>query len=780
LSHLVQDDTARLHFADGLKRLSELGLVQIQTTGDILLHRLLARFVRETVAQNDDDRFAVEAAILEEPTRILHGDAPWTAVRFDEHLFSVHSEFLKRQGSISKGAYAELYTVILGLGGFDVAKKSAKDDLAKDERDFGFNHPQVAVSLNKLGLALYIGGELAEAREAFERALGIDKKVFGEIHPRVAVRANNLGRVVYKLGDLTEAKILFEGATTVFTQIRGKRHSSCAACYSNLGEVLYAMGDFVGAREAFECALEIDGQGEEEVSTEYSLTVFLLGTVLRSANDLAALSNLTGQVLKRTDSSGAEISIRLGDSLYRLGQLDEARIAYERGLRLRENYAAEQQIGLGGCFVKYARTLLALGRREECSAAYLVALENYEKGELPKGSGLQIAISGLQTPDSGSDFSFSKTRIEITPPLYVGPNLNELGGLFLAENQLDYAERAFRRAIEVFEFSDPPDRLGEMTAMLNLSRVLQAAMKLTQAKDAYTRAIAFFQKYELRDRMALGYVLYGLTKVLFELQDFAEARGTGREALAAFNEPSASEEIGKVVIDEPSRFMIVVELSAILNRVEDFEASKEACKHAMALYEEMSDRATYGSSLAGALNALGDIQFRLGEFREAKVSYQEALAAFGGDKCPHGETLAVIYQSLAMTYEKLEDPSEAAAAFDNCIIILEQIDWIDVTACARKVIDLGFMLFRHDEGRRAVRAFECCLTKIVDSDSSFESGAAFMGLGMALLSCGEAGSAKSAFERSLSILGPIEGTHGELAGLAAAYLTSLGGSKGPQ
>ena len=47
-------------------------------------------------------------------------------------------------------------------------------------------------------------GELAEARECFERALKIDEKVYGPDHPTVAIDVNNLGLVLQALGKLAE------------------------------------------------------------------------------------------------------------------------------------------------------------------------------------------------------------------------------------------------------------------------------------------------------------------------------------------------------------------------------------------------------------------------------------------------------------------------------------------------------------------------------------------------------------------------------------------------
>ncbi|MGH9845914.1 MAG: tetratricopeptide repeat protein, partial [Blastocatellia bacterium] len=52
-------------------------------------------------------------------------------------------------------------------------------------------------------------GDLASARQLYERALKIDEAAFGTDHPRVAIDVNNLASVLKDLGDLASARQFF-------------------------------------------------------------------------------------------------------------------------------------------------------------------------------------------------------------------------------------------------------------------------------------------------------------------------------------------------------------------------------------------------------------------------------------------------------------------------------------------------------------------------------------------------------------------------------------------
>ncbi len=82
----------------------------------------------------------------------------------------------------------------------------------------------MAIYCNNLGSAYYSLGEYGKAIEYYDRALSIDRKNFGENHPKVAIRYNNLGAAYDSLGDHSKAIECFDRALAIFIQFLGHEH----------------------------------------------------------------------------------------------------------------------------------------------------------------------------------------------------------------------------------------------------------------------------------------------------------------------------------------------------------------------------------------------------------------------------------------------------------------------------------------------------------------------------------------------------------------------------
>ena len=81
--------------------------------------------------------------------------------------------------------------------------------LAIDEKSFGPEHPDVAISLNNLAELLQATNRLAEAEPLMRRALAIDEKSLGPEHPDVASDLNNLAALLQATNRLAEAEPLY-------------------------------------------------------------------------------------------------------------------------------------------------------------------------------------------------------------------------------------------------------------------------------------------------------------------------------------------------------------------------------------------------------------------------------------------------------------------------------------------------------------------------------------------------------------------------------------------
>jgi tetratricopeptide (TPR) repeat protein len=101
------------------------------------------------------------------------------------------------------------------------------------------------------------GGDLAEARRLYERALAIREKKLGPEHPATARSLNGLARLLQDQGDLAEARRLYERALAIREKELGSEHPDTATSVYNLARLLQDQGDLAEARRLYERALAI-------------------------------------------------------------------------------------------------------------------------------------------------------------------------------------------------------------------------------------------------------------------------------------------------------------------------------------------------------------------------------------------------------------------------------------------------------------------------------------------------------------------------------------------
>ncbi|CAB1119405.1 unnamed protein product [Ectocarpus sp. CCAP 1310/34] len=107
--------------------------------------------------------------------------------------------------------------------------------LAIREEQVGVDHPEVARTLDDLGLCAFAVGRMAEAEEFFGRALAIRAEKLGVDHPDVPSTLNILGNCVCKLGRMKEAEELYRRALEIREEPLGVYHPDVARTVNDLG-----------------------------------------------------------------------------------------------------------------------------------------------------------------------------------------------------------------------------------------------------------------------------------------------------------------------------------------------------------------------------------------------------------------------------------------------------------------------------------------------------------------------------------------------------------------
>jgi tetratricopeptide (TPR) repeat protein len=120
--------------------------------------------------------------------------------------------------------------------------------LATAEQVVGSEHPSFGALLNFIGYIFQRQGDLAGARQHFERALAIREKVLGPEHYKTAESLNDLGALLHQQGDLAGARQRLERALAIREKVLGPWNGYTAKSLSNLASLLKEQGDLEAAQ----------------------------------------------------------------------------------------------------------------------------------------------------------------------------------------------------------------------------------------------------------------------------------------------------------------------------------------------------------------------------------------------------------------------------------------------------------------------------------------------------------------------------------------------------
>jgi len=346
------EEAAQARFEDALRRLGALGLVTTQANGAIVLHRLVAAFVHSLAAgDNAAARVAVEEALSGEARRLNGLGDPRPIREWQLHLREVVAKSAA-EADLDSGAAAQIRAGDLldefGWHLREIADLAGARDafvraLGIHERIHGPYHPKVANALNNLGSVLRALGELTGALNAYTRALHIDEKAYGPNHPTVSMRINNVARVRKDLNDLPGALVEYERALEILVRSHGFAHESVAKVLNNIGRILHDRHKLDGARRKYEKAMEIFVRINGPDHPNIAVVLINLGNVLRELGDLAGARaaieralEIDTQVYGPDHLEVATDLNSLGGILQDLGDVGGAQAAVQKALRIFE------------------------------------------------------------------------------------------------------------------------------------------------------------------------------------------------------------------------------------------------------------------------------------------------------------------------------------------------------------------------------------------------------------------------------------------------------------
>ena len=270
-------------FDRAIIRLNNLGLVQNESDGRILIHRLLGAFGRSMfdnkedfintlgIASNSLAEFAEEVnkqyLIRELIPEVSH-----------IHYLAKKTEQLKPENAGL--LYTHLGYHLLLRGAYVQAKEFQEKALSIALTTLQEDDPIIAIIISNIGSSLWYLGNHLEAHEYFNRALSIDEQVYGRNSIQVADDFNNIG-VAYLAQEQYDVAIEYlENAIDIFLSIYGEEHFTVANLYNNIGVCLQKKEEFDDALVLFHNALRIDEETYGHSHPKVALRMNNIGLLL--------------------------------------------------------------------------------------------------------------------------------------------------------------------------------------------------------------------------------------------------------------------------------------------------------------------------------------------------------------------------------------------------------------------------------------------------------------------------------------------------------------------
>ena len=337
-----------LDLEDALARLAELGLINLEGSGDPVIHRLVACYADAELADSQTQP-RVEDAILSKAIALNKAGYPKPLLAWQAHLRVITNRAVEREDEQAAGLCNTLGDHLQSVASYGQARPYYEQALAIWKKVLGNQHPHTSLSLNNLGYLLQAMGELEAARPYYEQALAIWMKVSGDQHPHTALSLNNLGYLLRAMGELEAARPYFEQALAIWKKVLGDQHPHTAQSLNNLGALLNSMGELEAARPYYEQALAIRKKvlGDQHPDTAQSLNN--LGYLLQAMGELEAARPYYEQALaiwkKVLGDQHPDTALslnNLGGLLDAMGELEAARPYYEQALAIWKKVLGDQ------------------------------------------------------------------------------------------------------------------------------------------------------------------------------------------------------------------------------------------------------------------------------------------------------------------------------------------------------------------------------------------------------------------------------------------------------
>jgi tetratricopeptide (TPR) repeat protein len=451
-------------------------------------------------------RLESEAAALTKKGVQLYGQLKYAeAIQLTEQALAIRQRLYP--SSRFPNGHPDLATSLNNLGvlhqtrgAYGKALPYFEQALAMRQRLYPGGHPDLATSLNNLGTLLHMQGEHGKALPYFEQALAMRQRLYQEKypngHPLIALSLNDLGMVLHAQGEDGKALARLEQALAMWRRLYPRDkvpdgHPNLALGLSNLGTVLNAQAEHAKALPYFEEALAMRQRlfPREKFPDGHPLLA-------------TSLNNLGVLLLAQTEYT-------------------KARPYYEQALAMRQRL--------------YPREKYPDGHSDLANSLNNLGILLRDQGEYAR------ALPYLEQALAMRQRLYPREKYPSGHP-ELATSLNNLGAVLKAQGEnaraLPFYEEALAMKQRLYPKARYPDGHPELaTSLNNLGTLLRELRKVEQALLCHEQALAMRQRLYPRERYPdghpdLAHTLHNLGTLLMDQGEHAQALAYLEQALA--------------------------------------------------------------------------------------------------------------------------------------------------------------------------------------------------------------------------------------------------------
>ncbi|MGF1986879.1 MAG: tetratricopeptide repeat protein [Nostoc sp. ZfuVER08] len=307
-----------------------------------------------------------------------------------------------------------------GQGLYDKAAPWYNQCIEITKQRLGEEHPDVATSLNELGVLYRLQGRYSEAEPCYMQALEVRCNLLGEEHPDVATSLNNLALLYNCQGRYSEAEPLYIRALELRRRLLGQEHPDVANTLHNLAFLYRLQGRYNEAERLCIQALELT---RNPLGEEHPFLAQILNNLAAVYDSQSRYSEaeplyiealaLTRNLLGKEHRDVAQCLNNLALLYNYQGRYSEAEPLYIEALALSCKVLGEEHPDVASCLNNLAALYCDQGRYSEAEPLHIQALELRRRLLGEEHSYVAISLKNLAA------LYCNQGRYSETEPLYI-------------------------------------------------------------------------------------------------------------------------------------------------------------------------------------------------------------------------------------------------------------------------------------------------------------------------------------------------------------------------